>query len=280
MHLRYLYALISSLRYYPFTASLDVLVKSCRASFDGKENWNIVKELLANTPQALLKFMLTMTDFDSGATCLHYATKSKDLALFLSIYNANTANMDVYDKQKQSVIHYAAKFSGRDINSWIKDNLLQNVAYKKTATQSSTIDDDPSFFRKDYACVASMAVDGNTVGHHDDPCTVSHTDMELNPWWQVDLHNSFDINMIRVYNRADTKFDELKNFKVRVLKELKDGSTRLVWESEEQITAPSPFVVLIPPLGTNGNVIKISVVHQEERQLVMSQVQVWSYKSK
>ena len=259
--------------------ALDVLVKSCKKSFDGKEKWNIVKELVANTEKKLLRALLVRQDFDSGATCLHYVTKSKDLELFQAVFHGNPEAFDISDNQKQSVLNYASNFSGKEINQWVEDNYLQNVALKKTATQSSTIDDDQSYFGEDFACVAYLAVDGNTVGRHDDPCTVSYTQLEYNPWWQVDLEDFFDIQMIRVYNRADTNFDQLKNFKVRVLQTFKDGHAKLVWESEEQIVAPRPFITLSPPRGTNGNVVRITRVHPEEGNLVLSEVQVWSVKT-
>jgi hypothetical protein len=101
-----------------------------------------VKELVANTEKKLLRALLVRQDFDSGATCLHYVTKSKDLELFQAVFHGNPEAFDISDNQKQSVLNYASKFSGKEINQWVEDNYLQNVALKKTATQSSTIDDN------------------------------------------------------------------------------------------------------------------------------------------
>jgi hypothetical protein len=254
---------------------MDILLKACKDSFDGKTNWNIVKELVTTTPKVTLATMLTKKDVDSGAMCLHYVTKSKDLELFQKVYEGYTLALDAYDKQDQSVFDYAHKFSGDYIKKWVEDNFLQNVALGKTATQSSTIDDDDSYFGEKFECVAALAVDGDEVGRHDDPCSVSHTGLEMNPWWEVDLVSSSDIKKIRVYNRADTDLDMLKNFKVSVLQKSR-GKSKLVWESEVQVVEPRPVATFTLPQSTFGNIVRITSVHSEPTHLVLSEVQVWS----
>jgi hypothetical protein len=70
---------------------------------------------------------------------------------------------------------------------------LTNVALNKTATQSSTF--DPSV-------PAGRAVDGNTSGTHASG-TISHTNLDAQAWWQVDLGSVQSINRIKVWNHAD-----------------------------------------------------------------------------
>lgn len=80
-----------------------------------------------------------------------------------------------------------------------------NLAQGKPATQSST----------GYGGVASRAVDGNGSGYWDDG-SVTHTNIEAQPWWQVDLQSEQTIGEIVLYNRRDCCVDRLSNFKVRV----------------------------------------------------------------
>jgi parallel beta-helix repeat protein len=87
-----------------------------------------------------------------------------------------------------------------------------DVAQGKVATQSSNVSGAD-------VCggppLASRAVDGNTDGNYYD-CSVSHTGIELQPWWQVDLAASQDIASIKVWNRTDCCGDRLVNYHVFV----------------------------------------------------------------
>jgi hypothetical protein len=63
----------------------------------------------------------------------------------------------------------------------------QNLALGKTASQSSTV----------LGATASRANDGNTDGNYADG-SVSHTNYENQPWWQVDLGSSQQITSVNV----------------------------------------------------------------------------------
>jgi len=81
-----------------------------------------------------------------------------------------------------------------------------NVALEKTATQSSTYSD----------LDASRAVDGNTSGNWGD-YSMSHTEMDNAPWWEVDLEETYVIESIVVYNRKDAlETDRLSDFSVTI----------------------------------------------------------------
>ena len=69
----------------------------------------------------------------------------------------------------------------------------ENLALNQPATQSSTA----------FSGVASRAVDGNINGSYNGN-SVTHTNGNSNnPWWRVDLGNSFDINTINIFNRTN-----------------------------------------------------------------------------
>ncbi len=68
-----------------------------------------------------------------------------------------------------------------------------NVALSKTATQSST---------HSSGAVAGRAVDGNTSGVFANG-SVTHTNSDLNAWWQVDLGQIEAIGTIKVWNRVE-----------------------------------------------------------------------------
>ncbi|NOT60784.1 MAG: hypothetical protein HOP19_11245 [Acidobacteria bacterium] len=82
-----------------------------------------------------------------------------------------------------------------------------NLALNKTATQSSTTWDG----------VPTRAVDGNTNGNYNaTPPSVTHTAVEAQAWWHVDLGSVGTINTINVWNRTDCCADRLTNFYVFV----------------------------------------------------------------
>ena len=75
-----------------------------------------------------------------------------------------------------------------------------SLAVGKSVTQSSTWS----------GLSAQFAVDGNTAG------IVSHTNLETQPWWQLDLGATYQLSRINVWNRADCCAERLSNFYVFV----------------------------------------------------------------
>ncbi|WP_406424500.1 discoidin domain-containing protein [Streptomyces sp. NBC_00873] len=82
---------------------------------------------------------------------------------------------------------------GRESQGATTVRLLANLAAGKTATQSSTYN----------GASASRAVDGEVDGVFDNG-SVTHTNSESQPWWQVDLGASRDIGDVLAWNRTDT----------------------------------------------------------------------------
>ena len=85
----------------------------------------------------------------------------------------------------------------------------ENLALHGKATQSST----------DFGGDARLAIDGNTNGDYENH-SVSHTAESDNPWWEVDLGGSNDLDRIVVWNRADGGFwERMRNWQVVVFDE-------------------------------------------------------------
>lgn len=83
---------------------------------------------------------------------------------------------------------------------------MENIALGKQVTQSSTA------FGGDARRAVDGKVDGN-YGHN----SVTHTNFQSKPWWQVDLAKEETIRQINIYNRTDTAQDRLANFDVILL---------------------------------------------------------------
>lgn len=91
----------------------------------------------------------------------------------------------------------------------------KNIALNKTASQSSV----------SHGGVASRAVDGNTNGSFG-AGSVTHTLSESNPFWEVDLGSSVNIDDIVIFNRTDSEKTSvrLEGFTLKVL----DGNRKAV----------------------------------------------------
>lgn len=81
-----------------------------------------------------------------------------------------------------------------------------DIAYKKTATQSSTA----------FGGDASRGVDGNTSGAWSGS-SVTHTNNEASPWWKVDLAGSRPISYVTIHNRTDCCTERLAGAVVELL---------------------------------------------------------------
>ncbi|MEL6866455.1 MAG: FG-GAP-like repeat-containing protein [Bacteroidota bacterium] len=82
----------------------------------------------------------------------------------------------------------------------------QNLALNKLATQSST----------QQSADAERANDGNTSGNFWMDFSVSLTNWESEPWWEIDLEVLSDIETIAIWNRTDVNMEYLKDYYVLV----------------------------------------------------------------
>lgn len=88
----------------------------------------------------------------------------------------------------------------------------KNIAKGKTAIQSSTAPhSDPEG--------ANGAINGNKSGRFG-----FHTNIESNPWWQLDLGEDYELDGILVYNRMDAAQDRIRTLRILVSRDAKQWS--------------------------------------------------------
>ncbi len=129
-----------------------------------------------------------------------------------------------------------------------------NLAQGKTATQSSTI----------AGGVPSRAVDGITSGNYGNG-SVSHTNIEAQAWWQVDLGASHNVGVVELYNRTDCCAERLTNFKLLLSD---DAST---WTSINYAGQAPPVL----PLTANRSARYVKVQLNGTNYLSLAEVRVY-----
>jgi hypothetical protein len=102
----------------------------------------------------------------------------------------------------------------------------KNIALKAKAKQSSTA----------HSGSASGAVDGTTSEIYKGG-TMTHTNDEKSPWWEVDLGKTVKIDSIKIWNRGGSLGKRLDKFTIIVL----DANRKVVF-SKSKISAPDDIV--------------------------------------
>lgn len=97
----------------------------------------------------------------------------------------------------------------------------RNVAEGRPAKQSSTGWDG----------FAKLAVDGITNGHYYAARSTTHTEREEDPWWEVDLGKSYNIDRVLIWNRSDFGGERLRGFSIQLL----DEKRNVVWEEKPRL---------------------------------------------
>jgi hypothetical protein len=145
-----------------------------------------------------------------------------------------------------------------------------NLAQGKTASQSSTL--------SSYATTGPAgAIDGNTDGNFFDG-SVTHTNFETNPWWQVDLGTAATVNSIVIWNRTDCCSDRLTDYWVFVSNTPflpTDTPATLqgragIWSSH-QIAPPMPSAAIAA--GAQGRYVRVQL--SGTNNLSLAEVQVF-----
>ena len=103
------------------------------------------------------------------------------------------------DASNQLNINYIPEQTGGNCTS------LSNLALNKSATQSSVV----------FGGTAVKANDGNINGDFN-LASVSATDFENNPWWEIDLGAVYEIESVNIWNRTDNRVDRLSNYYVLI----------------------------------------------------------------
>ncbi len=87
-------------------------------------------------------------------------------------------------------------------------DVLENLALNGTASQSSPYNGG--------GAEPELAIDGNTSGIWFGDYSVSSTSWEMQPWWEIDLGDVYNIEEINVWNRTDCCSDFLSNYYILV----------------------------------------------------------------
>jgi alpha-L-fucosidase len=142
-----------------------------------------------------------------------------------------------------------------------------NIAQGKPASQSSTYS----------GTTANTAVDGSTDGNFFNN-SVTHTNLETNAWWQVDLGASSVINSIVIWNRTDCCSARLNDYWVFVSDTPFSPSdtpstlqNRAGTFSSHQITTPTPSATI--PAVTQGRYVRVQLNGANYLSLAEVQVQ-------
>lgn len=144
---------------------------------------------------------------------------------------------------------------------------VTNLALGTPATQSSTYVAQGS---------ANKAVDGNTAGTWGTG-TLTHTNNNLNAWWQTDLGAAKQISSINLFNRTDAVQDRLSDYWVFVsntpfntsLTPAQQAAQPGVWSQHLTQRAGSPTQI---PVGAQGRYVMVQLNGQN--YLTIAELQV------
>ncbi|XP_042279123.1 fucolectin-7-like [Thunnus maccoyii] len=148
----------------------------------------------------------------------------------------------------------------------------QNVALRGKATQSYRYEGSRDVFGAAY-----NAIDGNRESHF--PAgSCSHTIEQTNPWWRVDLLESYVVTSVIITNREDCCADRINGAEIHIGNSLQDNG------------AANPEVGVIPsiPAGRSytvtvtkhveGRYVAV-VLPGQERILTLCEVEVYGYRA-
>ncbi len=156
------------------------------------------------------------------------------------------------------------KIKGESTNELLGESI--NLALRRRTKQSSTFGPGN----------ASSAVDGNTKPNFDydvwELNSVSHTQKETKPWWEVDLAISHRIRKVLIY-KCDGGYDgDLSDLRIT----LYDSFGNEVARRDIDDYSPKDFLVCNFD-GSSGQKIHIMLLGDQERSLCLAEVKVLGY---
>ena len=186
----------------------DVGLESKKLAINGKikhyvvDNDNVVGPLIHNDTDVITS---------TGNASLKHGAQGYFESRLNSFDNFNIGKRSTLDSQgyrdpKLEKVQFIKKTVTPENPTQPSIDPLENVALGKRVTQSSTA----------FGGDASRAVDGKTDGDFRHQ-SVTHTNFQSKPWWQVDLDKEETIRQINIFNRTDTAQDRLSNFNVILL---------------------------------------------------------------
>ena len=148
-----------------------------------------------------------------------------------------------------------------------------NVALSKPASQSSDA----------YGGIAARGVDGNSSGFFGDG-HMTHTGLQVEPWWEVNLGASYMIQTIKVYNRTECCIERLNDSYVfvsstplvgRTLTDiLNDCSVQRFQIGQLQTGPGAPQVVPLPAVNWRGQYVRVQLKGPAAREFSLAEVEV------
>ena len=186
----------------------DVGLESRKLALNGKikhyvtDNDNVITPILQNDSD--------ITTSTGNAEHKHrsrgyFESRMNEIPNF-NIGKRSTLDQQGYRDPKLDTIQFIKKTVTPENTSVPSVDPLENIALGKRVSQSSTA----------FGGDASRAVDGKTDGDFGHQ-SVTHTNFQSKPWWQVDLDSEETIRQINIYNRTDTASERLSNFHVILL---------------------------------------------------------------
>ncbi|HWO18473.1 MAG TPA: discoidin domain-containing protein [Kofleriaceae bacterium] len=135
---------------------------------------------------------------------------------------------------------------------------VANLAAGRPASQSSTA----------HGGIAARAADGNTDGNFANS-SVTHTNLEAQPWWQVDLGGISDIGEVVLYNRTDCCAERLANFDVQL------SSDGVNWQNAAYVAGQAPAKLVF--VGhVSSRFVRVRLRGTGELSLAEVQVKPWN----
>ena len=143
-----------------------------------------------------------------------------------------------------------------------------NLALGKQTAQSSTYGQGTS----------DLAVDGIQEGSSPWTADLAHTEVEFQPWWEVDLGVIANVEQVRIYNRTDCCFGRLNNFSIFVSNDPFPADASLTsLRNDPSISfvtfSGSAGLTEFINIEASGRYVRIQ--HSREIQLHMAEVEVW-----
>ena len=186
----------------------DVGLESKKLALNGKikhyvvDNDNVVGPLIHNDADVVTS---------TGVSILKHGARGYFESRLNSFDNFNIGKRSTLDKlgyqdPKLDKIQFIKKTPTPSNPTQPSEETFMNIALGKRVTQSSTA----------FGGDASRAVDGKTDGDFSHQ-SVTHTNFQSKPWWQVDLDKEETIRQINIFNRTDTAQERLSNFHVILL---------------------------------------------------------------
>ncbi|XP_042279126.1 fucolectin-4-like [Thunnus maccoyii] len=148
----------------------------------------------------------------------------------------------------------------------------QNLALRGKATQSRRVQGAPYYA---YGA-ADNAIDGNRDGDFTSG-SCSHTDQQTNPWWRVDLMDSYVITSVVVTNRVDCCVDRINGAEIHIGNVKDNVTANQVVGVIPSIPAGVSYTVNVTE-NVEGRYVTV-VLPGPKRMLTLCEVEVYGYRA-